>query len=120
MKHLLDLVCNAHTICYSTVCLISILVTPSAVRQVRARLKLTTEKAVLEIFAIKLKQMFLMPPLKGKPILGIDTDCKNDCKIALISSTGAVVLYNTIYPHKSRKNGLKAAEILKKLFQEQK
>lgn len=105
---------------YNSSCIVAILVAPSAIRQVRAELKIMAEKASHEVFATNLKQLLLAPPLKGKPILGIDPGYTNGCKMALISTTGAVVSYNTIYPHKSPKDAQKGAEILRQMTLEQK
>lgn len=46
------------------------------------------EKASVLVFAANLKKLLLMPPVRGKPILGIDPGFVNGCKFALISATG--------------------------------
>ena len=42
------------------------------VRRVRANLNRNAEKASIEVFAENLRNLLLIPPCKGKAILGID------------------------------------------------
>lgn len=57
------------------------------------------EKASIDVFTQNLKQLLLTEPVKGKFILGIDPGFTNGCKIGLISDSGHLVDYITIYPH---------------------
>lgn len=79
-----------------------ITVEPLIKREVRAELKQKAERASCEVFSTNLKDLLLAPPLKGKPILGIDPGYSNGCKLALISPLGALVDSNVIYPHKTK------------------
>jgi len=56
------------------------------------------EKESLQVFATNLKQILLVPPLKGATVLGIDPGFINGCKIAVVSPSGAVLETDVIYP----------------------
>lgn len=43
------------------------------------------EKASIAVFADNLRRLLLMPPVKGKTVLGIDPGFKNGCKCAVVS-----------------------------------
>jgi transcriptional accessory protein Tex/SPT6 len=52
----------------------------------------------LDVFAKNLKQVLLMPPLKGSVVLGMDPGFTNGCKLAVVSSSGEVLDTGVIYP----------------------
>ncbi|KAK4875071.1 hypothetical protein RN001_011493 [Aquatica leii] len=79
------------------------LLQPHIIREVRAQLKLTAEKASYEVFATNLKQLLLMSPTKGKVILGVDPGFTNGCQLALISESGTVLTTADIFPHSNRR-----------------
>jgi transcriptional accessory protein Tex/SPT6 len=47
-------------------------VQPLLVRQVRSELTHKAERAAVEVFATNLKKLLLLPPIRGKTVLGID------------------------------------------------
>jgi uncharacterized protein len=47
-------------------------VQPLLVRQVRSELTQKAEHAAVEVFATNLKKLLLLPPVRGKTVLGID------------------------------------------------
>lgn len=61
-----------------------------------------------QVFASNLKQLLLMAPVKGEPILGIDPGFSNGCKMAVISERGDALETFTLYPH--TRNGAQAEE----------
>lgn len=48
------------------------LIQPLIVRQVRSELNQNAERASIEVFASNLKKLLLMPPFRGRLVLGID------------------------------------------------
>lgn len=74
-------------------------VKPLMNRQIRSLLTKRAEKESVEVFAKNLKQLLLMKPMKGRPILGIDPGFKHGCKLALISEQNDVLETDCIYPH---------------------
>lgn len=81
-------------------------------------MKSKAEKASYEVFSTNLKQLLLMPPLKGRRILGIDPGYSNGCKMAVISETGSVLANAVIYPHKNKTD--RDANILKNMLKDHK
>ena len=56
------------------------------------------EKESLDVFGSNLKQILLMPPLKGAVVLGIDPGFLNGCKIAVVNPAGEVMETGVIFP----------------------
>lgn len=48
------------------------LIQPLIARQVRSELNQNAERASIEVFAANLKKLLLMPPFRGRLVLGID------------------------------------------------
>ncbi|KAK3910995.1 S1 RNA-binding domain-containing protein 1 [Frankliniella fusca] len=67
------------------------LIQPLIVRQVRTELNQNAERASIEVFAVNLKKLLLMPPFRGRVVLGIDPGFRNGCKVALINLAGDVL-----------------------------
>ncbi|XP_065345857.1 S1 RNA-binding domain-containing protein 1-like isoform X2 [Cloeon dipterum] len=74
------------------------LVVPAISRHVRSELTKMGEKESLNVFASNLKQILLMPPLKGATVLAIDPGFLHGCKIAVISPSGEVKHTDVIHP----------------------
>ncbi|MDR3204503.1 MAG: RNA-binding transcriptional accessory protein [Deltaproteobacteria bacterium] len=71
--------------------------------ETEARLK-AKKKADLEavrIFSENLRHLLLAPPLGAKPVLAIDPGFRTGCKLAVLGADGALLAYETIYPHAS-------------------
>jgi protein Tex len=71
--------------------------------QTRAELTKNGENESLDVFASNLKQILLMPPLKGAVVLGIDPGFLNGCKLAVVTPAGEVLDTGVIYPKFSGK-----------------
>ncbi|KAF5296661.1 hypothetical protein FQR65_LT10201 [Abscondita terminalis] len=84
------------------------LLKPHIIREVRAQLKSQAEKASYDVFTTNLKQLLLMPPIKGKVILGIDPGFINGCQLAMISESGMVLDTADIFPHDKRREEAKS------------
>lgn len=82
----------------------------------RSELTKTAEVSSIEVFAINLKQLLLMSPVKGERILGIDPGFANGCKIALISECTDVLETDVIYPHTKKDRYLWYGERIAKIM----
>ncbi|CAG9767210.1 unnamed protein product [Ceutorhynchus assimilis] len=91
------------------------LISPLITREIRADLKLKAVKESCKIFSDNLKHMLLLPPVKGKAILGIDPGYSNGCKLALISPTGTLLAQSVVYPHTS-KNQFRGENVIKDML----
>lgn len=67
------------------------LIQPLIGRQVRSELNQNAERASIEVFAVNLKKLLLMPPFRGRLVLGIDPGFRNGCKVALLNQTGDIL-----------------------------
>ncbi|XP_021923205.1 S1 RNA-binding domain-containing protein 1 isoform X2 [Zootermopsis nevadensis] len=74
------------------------LIQPLLVRQVRYELSQKAEHAAVEVFATNLKKLLLLPPVRGKTVLGIDPGFQNGCKMGITSCSGSVLATDVIYP----------------------
>jgi protein Tex len=63
------------------------LLAPSVENDLRAELKLTSDRAAVEVFAGNLKNLLLAAPLGQKAVLGIDPGLRTGCKCAAVSAT---------------------------------
>ncbi|KAM0731639.1 S1 RNA-binding domain-containing protein 1 [Formica fusca] len=88
---------------------------PQVIRRVRSEMKETAEKASIQVFATNVKQLLLVPPVRGKIILGIDPGYYHGCKLAVISEHGNVLETTVIYPHKNDSSFPIASNSLAKL-----
>ncbi|WP_028863589.1 Tex family protein [Psychromonas aquimarina] len=55
--------------------------------------------SAIDIFAGNLKELLMAAPAGRKVVLGLDPGLRTGCKAAVISETGKLLDYATIYPH---------------------
>ena len=67
---------------------------------VRMRLRQSAEKDAVDVFATNLKDLLLAAPAGNRATMGLDPGFRTGTKVAVVDSTGKVVDYDTIYPHK--------------------
>lgn len=92
------------------------LIKPLVVRRVRTEMKERAETASIEVFVTNVKQLLLVPPVRGKIVLGIDPGFYHGCKLAVVSEHGDVLDTAAIYPHKSPETSYEqSANVLVKL-----
>ncbi len=83
---------------------------PSLERELRSLLTENAEKQAIRVFGLNLRQLLLQPPLAGHTIMGLDPGYRTGCKMAVVSSTGAILDTSTIYITHSEGQKQKAAE----------
>ncbi|KYN29381.1 S1 RNA-binding domain-containing protein 1 [Trachymyrmex cornetzi] len=88
---------------------------PQMVRRIRSELKENAEKASIEVFTTNVKQLLLIPPVRGKIVLGIDPGYRHGCKLAVVSEQGDLLETAVIYPHNHSSAFKDAANTLAKL-----
>lgn len=71
---------------------------PSIVRSIRTDLTTKAQEHSVSVFANNVEQLLLVPPLKGKTILGWDPAYRTGCKLAIIDEHGDCLHVDTIYP----------------------
>jgi len=78
------------------------LLMPSIVRELRSDKKLRADEQAINVFGTNVQEMLLLPPVRGKTILGMDPGYRTGCKLAIIDPTGKVVYHGVIYPTTSQ------------------
>ncbi|MBS3986892.1 MAG: helix-hairpin-helix domain-containing protein [Erysipelothrix sp.] len=71
---------------------------PSVVRSIRSDLTQKAQDHSIQVFANNVEQLLLVPPLKGKNILGWDPAYRTGCKLAVINEHGDCLAVDTVYP----------------------
>ncbi len=83
--------------------------------EVRLEKKIAADRESVRTFEANLRELLLSSPAGMKPTLGIDPGFRTGCKVAAVDSTGKLLEYQTIHPHKSGAERSQAAECLKSL-----
>ena len=76
---------------------------PSIEREVRNALTTRAQEQAIDVFAINLEQLLMMPPLKNRRILGVDPAYRTGCKLAVLSECGDFIAKDVIYPNEKYK-----------------
>lgn len=75
------------------------LIFPSLSREIHNTLTEQANQSAIQIFSENLRNLLMVPPIKGHVTLGLDPGFRTGCKIAVIDETGRVldtsVIYNT-------------------------
>ena len=83
--------------------------------EVRLEKKIAADRESVRTFEANLRELLLSSPAGMKPTIGIDPGFRTGCKVAAVDSTGKLLEYRTIQPHKSEAEWAQAAETLKNL-----
>jgi len=75
------------------------LIAPSIETEVRVFLKNKGEEEAISVFAKNLEKLLLLPPLPGAVVMGVDPGLRTGSKLAVLSETGKLLGYTTIYPN---------------------
>lgn len=76
---------------------------PSIEREVRSALTTRAQEQAIDVFAVNLEQLLMMPPLKNRRILGVDPAFRTGCKLAVLSECGDFITKDVIYPNEKYK-----------------
>ncbi len=64
---------------------------------VRVELKLSADRAAIDVFAKNLRELLLAAPLGTRAVLGIDPGQRTGCKCVVVDETGKLLEHETIY-----------------------
>ncbi len=84
--------------------------------EVRLEKKIAADRESVGTFETNLRELLLSSPAGMKPTLGVDPGFRTGCKVAAVDTTGKLLEYVTVHPHKSDAERAQAAETLKKLI----
>lgn len=96
------------------------LIAPAVEREVRSALTRTAEDEVVQSFSESLKRLLMLPPAKGKRILGVDPGYVSGSRLAVIDEDGKYLAGDTIYPHAPHKRTHHAKKVIRELVQKHK
>ena len=74
------------------------LLAPSIETEIRLELKNRAEADSIRVFTKNLENLLLLPPIPQKIVMGVDPGIRTGSKISVVSETGAVLFYTTVYP----------------------
>ena len=78
------------------------LIVPSIENECLAAAKQRTDDEAIRVFADNLRQLLLSAPLGRRRVLAIDPGFRTGCKTVCLDEQGALLHYETIYPHPPR------------------
>ena len=78
------------------------LIVPSIENECLATAKQRADDAAIRVFADNLRQLLLSAPLGRRRVLAIDPGFRTGCKTVCLDEQGALLHYETIYPHPPR------------------
>jgi protein Tex len=90
---------------------------PSMARAIRSDLTQNAQNHSVTVFANNVEQLLLVPPLKGKNILGWDPAYRTGCKLAIINEHGDCLHVDTVYPFEPKNDKENAIKKLKELVE---
>lgn len=77
---------------------------PAMERRVRAELTEVAEEGAIALFSENLRNLLLVPPLRGKMVLGFDPAFRTGAKLAVVDQTGKLLTTQVIHPVKPASN----------------
>ncbi|MDR2354857.1 MAG: RNA-binding transcriptional accessory protein [Clostridiales Family XIII bacterium] len=92
------------------------LIAPSLEREMRAALTERAEADAVKVFARNTESLLMAPPVKGIRVLAVDPGFRTGCKLAVLSETGKLQAYATVYPTEPRRDIAGTEATLKKLI----
>jgi len=80
--------------------------------EARMFFKKKADEEAIRVFAENLRELLLASPLGQKTTMAIDPGFRTGCKIAILDRQGKLLHHDVIYPEKSAREQLEAAEFL--------
>lgn len=85
---------------------------PSLEREVRNDLTLKGEEQAIRVFSKNLRNLLLLPPVRGQVVLAVDPGFRTGSKLAVVDDTGKLLEVGVIFPHPPQKKWAEAEETL--------
>ncbi len=92
------------------------LIAPSVEREIRNTLTERAQAEAIKVFAKNTENLLMVPPVKNKKVISIDPGYRTGCKVAVLTGTGKLVDYTTIYPTPPKSDIAGTEQTLKKLI----
>lgn len=92
------------------------LLVPSVEVDVRVELKLSADRAAIDVFAKNLRELLLAAPLGTRYVLGIDPGQRTGCKCVVLDETGKLLEHDTVYLVQGDASVARAKQTLKAML----
>ncbi len=83
--------------------------------EMRLETKQRADAEAIAVFAENLRHLLLAPPLGAKRVMAIDPGFRTGCKLVCLDRQGKLLAHDTIYPHGSEAQIMKAGQTVKHL-----
>ena len=92
------------------------LIAPSIQTELRNTVTAAAQEQAIRVFGENLKNLLMLPPVRGKVVMGFDPAYRTGCKIAVVDDVGDVLATTVVYPTPPQNKTAEAKETLKKLI----
>mgnify|MGYP001183884675 CR=1 FL=1 len=93
------------------------LLAPSLETDIRAEVKMKSDRAAVEIFASNMRDLLLSAPFGARSVIGIDPGLRTGSKCVVLDSTGRYLETVTIFISRGQRDALEAENILAGLIE---
>ncbi len=90
---------------------------PAASQFHLARLKESSDREAIEVFAKNMRELLMAPPAGKRTTIGLDPGFRTGCKVAVVDATGKFLETKTIFPTAPKNDVQGAGKILLGLIQ---
>ena len=74
------------------------LIAPSVQTEMRNLITENAQEQAIKVFGENLKNLLMLPPVRGKVVMGFDPAYRTGCKIAIVDGFGDVLDTTVVYP----------------------
>ncbi|MBP5156057.1 MAG: helix-hairpin-helix domain-containing protein, partial [Clostridia bacterium] len=96
------------------------LIAPSVQTEMRNMITDSAQEQAIKVFGENLKNLLMLPPVRGKRVMGFDPAYRTGCKIAVVDEIGNVLDTTVVYPTPPQNKTEEAKEKLKRLIEKHK
>ncbi len=96
------------------------LIAPSVQTEMRNLITDSAQEQAIRVFGENLKNLLMLPPVRGKVVMGFDPAYRTGCKIAIVDDVGDVLATTVVYPTPPQNKTEEAKATLKKLIEKHK
>lgn len=86
---------------------------PSLEREVRNELTIKGEDQAIKVFSKNLRNLLLLPPVRGQVVLAVDPGFRTGSKLAVVDATGKLLEVGVIFPHPPQKKWAEAESMIR-------
>lgn len=92
------------------------LIAPTIETDLRLELKMQSDRAAVDVFALNLRNLLMSSPIGSKSIIGIDPGIRTGCKCAGVDATGKFLEYTTLFLSQGDRSLQQAKNDLRKMI----